>query len=30
MKKAVLLLTDEDAPFIDGWVKSEHLQDLYD
>jgi hypothetical protein len=30
VKKAVLLLTDEDAPFVDGWVKSEHLQDLYD
>lgn len=30
VKKAIALLMDEDAPFVDGWVKSEHLQDLYD
>jgi HEAT repeat protein len=30
VKKAVLLLTDQDAPFVHGWIKSEHLQDLYD
>jgi hypothetical protein len=29
VKKAILLLMDEDAPFVDGWIKSEHLQDLY-
>jgi hypothetical protein len=30
VKKGVVLLTDEDAPFIDGWIKSEHLRHLYD
>lgn len=29
VKKAIVLLTDEKTPFIDGWIKSEHLQDLY-
>jgi hypothetical protein len=29
VKKAIVLLTDEDAPFIDGWIKSEHLKHLY-
>ncbi|MGD8455547.1 MAG: hypothetical protein PVF83_04110 [Anaerolineales bacterium] len=30
VRKAIVLLSDEDAPFVDGWIKSEHLQDLYD
>jgi hypothetical protein len=30
VKKAIVLLTDEDAPFIDGWIKSEYLRYLYD
>jgi hypothetical protein len=29
VKKAIVLLTDENAPFVEGWIKSEHLQDLY-
>ena len=30
VNKAIVLLADEEAPFVDGWIKSEHLQDLYD
>jgi HEAT repeat protein len=29
VRKAITLLSNENAPFIDGWIKSEHLKDLY-